>query len=233
MTRTRTGGAASTDGQRLGRGWPMRPTRLLGITGLTVLLAAAFLPLPNVLNAWMAGPLRLEPAQAIVVLGRGGVDADGVLSNASLRRTLYAIELFRRRLAPLLVFSGGGAEDPARSAVDPGGSATEVGARAGLARGLGVPETAMILAPGGRTTRGEAARVSALLEPMGVRRILLVADPIDMPRTRATFARAGFEVLPAPTRASGPSGPEARLGLFRELCIELAGWTYYRLAGHV
>jgi uncharacterized SAM-binding protein YcdF (DUF218 family) len=206
--------------------------RLLGIGGLAVVLAAAFTPLPNALNAWMAGPPRLEPAQAIVVLGRGGVDADGVLSNPSLRRTLHGIDLYQRGLAPILVFSGSPADTP-HLASEPSDSATEAVARAQLARGLGVPKTAVMLAPGGRTTHGEAAQVRALLEPRGLRRILLVADPVDMPRTHATFTRAGFEVLAAPTRASGSSDPEARLSLFRDLCIELAGWVYYGLTGRV
>jgi uncharacterized SAM-binding protein YcdF (DUF218 family) len=233
VTQTGAGGATSTIGRQFGR-WPMRPARFVGSIGLTVFLAAAFLPLTNMLSTWMAGDPRLEPAQAIVVPGRGGVDSDGVLSRASLRRTLHAIELHRRQLAPLVVFSGEGPDDLAHSAAEPSGSATEVGARAELARGLGVPKTAVMLVPGGHTTRGEAALVWALLEPMGVRRILLVADPIDTPRMRGTFERVGFEVLPAPTRASGSLRfPEARLALFRELCIEFVGWMYYRLAGHI
>ena len=43
--------------------------------------------------------------------------------------------------------------------------------------------------------------------------------------------RAGFTVRPAPTAASGPSQPEARLGLVRDLLIELSAWTFYRVTG--
>ena len=60
---------------------------------------------------------------------------------------------------------------------------------------------------------------------------LNVADPIDMPRARAVMERAGFTVLPAPTAATGPSDPQSRLGLLRDIVSELAGWMYYRLAG--
>jgi len=42
---------------------------------------------------------------------------------------------------------------------------------------------------------------------------------------------AGFTVLPAPTAATGPSDPESRLGLLRDILSELAGLIYYRLAG--
>ena len=52
-----------------------------------------------------------------------------------------------------------------------------------------------------------------------------------MPRARALMERAGFTVRPAPTAASGPSQPEARLNLFRDILLELAAWAYYRLTG--
>ena len=52
-----------------------------------------------------------------------------------------------------------------------------------------------------------------------------------MPRARALMERAGFTVRPAPTAASGPSQPEARLGLVRDLLIELSAWTFYRVTG--
>ena len=52
-----------------------------------------------------------------------------------------------------------------------------------------------------------------------------------MPRARAVMERAGFTVLPAPTAATGPSDPQSRLGLLRDIVSELAGWMYYRLAG--
>lgn len=145
----------------------MRGLRLLGLAGLAALAVAAFTPLANVLNAWMAGQARREPAQAIVVLARGGVDADGVLTNASLRRTLLGVELYWKGLAPVLVFSGGSAAD----------GAGEGEARAELAQGLGVPARAILVAGPVRSTRDEAVVARRLLAPRGALRILLVADP--------------------------------------------------------
>jgi uncharacterized SAM-binding protein YcdF (DUF218 family) len=201
----------------------MRVIRALGIAGLAVLALAAFTPLAPALSGWMAGAPRLEPADAIVVLARGGVDADGVLSNASLRRTLHGVTLYRDGLAPLFVVSGG----PAPHGVG------EAAARADLARGLGVPGRAILTAAPVRNTREEAAAVRHTLEPLGARRILLVADPVDMPRARAVFERVGFTVLPAPTASSGPSHPEARFGLLGDIGVELLGLVYYRLGGYL
>jgi uncharacterized SAM-binding protein YcdF (DUF218 family) len=190
--------------------------RLLGLGGLLVFTAAAFTPLPNWLNAWLAGAPRLEIADAIVVLGRGGADSDGVLTNRSLRRMLHGIELYRASLAPRLVVSGTGEE------------ASE---RATLAAGLGVPAGAIVQIQSARTTWEEGDQVAQLLLPRGQRRILLVADPIDMPRARIVMEHVGFTVLPAPTAATGPSVPEGRLALLRDIATEMASLAYYRIVG--
>jgi hypothetical protein len=89
------------------RAMAMRLGRLLGLSAVAVFVLSAFTPLLAAVAALLGGPARLEPADAIVVAARGGVDSDGVLSNASLRRTLHGIALYRRGLAPLLLFSGG------------------------------------------------------------------------------------------------------------------------------
>ncbi len=193
-----------------------RVLRLLGAAGLLVLIAGGFTPLPKALNRWMAGPVELRPAQAIVVPGRGGADADEVLTNASLRRTLRAIALQKKGLSPLIVFSGNDGE---------------IDARVRLARGLGIGDESLLPAYGASTTREEATLLAGLLRPRGVQHILLVVDPTDMPRTRALFERRGFTVFGAHTGSGGPTDPESRLHLLREVGIELSAWCYYRLRG--
>ena len=194
----------------------MRALRAIGLFGLLAFGIAAFTPLANRMNAWMAGAPKLEPSDAIVVLGRGGADADGVLTNRSLRRVLAGISLYENALAPVLVLSG---------------STAETQARRNLARGLGIPDSAILTGRQALTTREEAAEIERLLQPLGRSRILLVADPIDMPRAAALMKREGFVVHPAPTASSGPSNPESRLGLTRDLTIELFAWAYHRLVG--
>ena len=194
----------------------MRSFRWLGLIAFTLFVVAAFTPLANLLNVRMAGIADVGPSDAIVVMGRGGADTDGVLTNRSLRRVFLGISLYEGSHAPLLVLSG---------------SADEVRSRMALARGLGVPETAILTVSHAHTTTEEAEQLGKLLLPLGRRRILLVADPIDMPRSRALMERGGFVVRPAPTAAGGPSNPESRLGLVRDIAIELTAWAYYRLTG--
>ncbi len=195
---------------------PMHGLRYLGLIALLLFALSAFAPLANLLNTLMAGQAHVEPSDAIVVMGRGGADTDGVLTNRSLRRVLLGVDLYNNALAPVLLLSG---------------STGEAEARKTLAKGLGVPDKDILVSAKARTTREEAAEIRKILLPLGRHRILLVADPIDMPRSRVLMERAGFVVHPVPTAASGPSNPESRLGLVRDIIIELSAWAYYRLAG--
>jgi uncharacterized SAM-binding protein YcdF (DUF218 family) len=188
------------------------------------LLISAFTPVPNLLCSWLGSPSELERAEAIVVLG-AGAPSDGGLTDASLRRALHGVLLQRKGFAPLLLLLG------------PPGSRdlTEAEIRARLARELGVPPEAILTVADPRTTWEEALGVGALLRTKGVRRILLVTGTHHMARAQAVFARAGFEVLAAPTDElpSGVSTPEGRLRLMRQVLEELGARFYYWVAGHL
>lgn len=58
-----------------------------------------------------------------------------------------------------------------------------------------------------RTTWENATQTAALLEPEGIRRVLLVTQAWHMPRSRWCFEQAGFEVVTAPVGFLGvPNG---------------------------
>lgn len=225
MTEPRIAGAAmacSSRGERLSMHEAF-VCRVLGAVGVVFFLAAAFTPLAHVLDVWAGAPAQLEPSDAIVVLG-SGVSPDGFLTNASVLRTGRGIALYRKGLAPLLLFLGTANR----------GGPTEAQVRADIARQGGVPPAAILTDAGGHTTREEAARVKALLQPKGVRTILLVADSLDMRRARPVFERAGFEVRSAPADTFvDPGTPEERLDLLRGVLKESVAWLYYRVAGYL
>jgi uncharacterized SAM-binding protein YcdF (DUF218 family) len=202
----------------------MRPGGVLQALGgatLAVVLVLAFTPLAPWLAGRLAAAARLEPADAIVVLG-ADVTPDGTLSDASLRRTIHGIRLYRRGLAPRLVFTG----LPLRPRAP-----EEAPIRAALARELGIPAAA-VLTLATWTTREEAERTRAALAPLGARRVLLVTDAQHLLRAGGVFERAGFEVLPAPADARPhDTSPERRMLVAREVAKELLARALYRLSG--
>lgn len=166
-----------------------------------------------------------EHAQAIVVLGAGGVAPGGGLTDPSLRAAMEGVTLFQQGWAPLLVFSG----EPER------GQPAEADVRAEFARRNGVPAAAILTVTTARTTHEEAVRMQALLQPRNIRKILLVADGPGMIRATAVFDRAGFDVVPAPWSAAWnlEGRPEDRLGLLREIAMEVVARAYYRGMGYL
>ncbi len=195
--------------------------RALGFVGIIVFVASAFTPLANLCDRWLNQPADLRPADAIVVLG-AGVSSDGWLSGESARRTDHGIALYRRGLAPLLVFLGPGQD----------GGPSEAGVRAQTARARGVPAASILSDGTGLTTREEARVVKDLLQPRGARRILLVTNSLHLLRAQPVFSRAGFEVHRAPADTfDDPIQPEARLALMRGVGEAAFAWLYYRSVG--
>src|SRR5919197_1529336 len=167
-------------------GWHI--IRVLGLVTVVAFLLVSFTPLPNALNQWAGVPGQLQPATAIVVLG-AGMEGDGLLSARSLRRAIHGITLFQRGFAPLLAFSGPASRPLGRE---------EAEVRAEMARLFGVSPAAIVTETTALTTRAEAARMAALLGPMGVSKILLVTSYAHKARSRQLFEHVGFTVQPAP-----------------------------------
>jgi uncharacterized SAM-binding protein YcdF (DUF218 family) len=167
----------------------------------------------------MSDDRDLPRADAVVVLG-SGVMPEGELNDNSLRRTVHGIRLLRRGLAPRLVLLG-----------PPYQGVVEAEVRARYAADLGVPAEALVVEPGGLSTRDEAALVARRLG--AGRSILLVTGLNHMPRARPVFEHAGLAVAAAPVLedSARTARPQARLALARALAQELLARAYYRLRG--
>jgi uncharacterized SAM-binding protein YcdF (DUF218 family) len=196
--------------------------RVVGGATLGLFALSAFTPLPNALCRRAVVAADPGPAQAIVVLG-STMTPDGMLSASSLRRAMHGILLYRRGLAPSLVFLG-----PQNHS---GPSQAEV--RAALALQCGIPPEAILTGEEMWTTRDEALGVKALLAPKGARRIILVTGGLHMRRARWLFERAGFEVLPAslPDASCESVSPESRMGLTMSLVQEGLARAYNAALG--
>lgn len=197
----------------------------IGTAATAAFVAIAFTALPERLAATSAVEPRIEPADAIVVLGAYALP-EGRLSATSLQRTVRGVTLARSGLAPLVVFLGGAPAQGARAEAD---------IRAELALALGIEPAAMLTETRGLTTRGEAEVVRERLAPRGVERILLVSDGLHLARAVPLFVAAGFDVDPVPADdfSMFPTGPMGRLLLMRRVLEEQMARLYYRAAGYL
>ncbi len=113
-----------------------------------------------------------EKVDAIVILGRGPAFRP--------QRVQVAAKLWAEGRSPLIFASGRG-------------DAIELGE---MLQAAGVPGTAIDGEPCSRTTEENAQFTAALLQPRGVKNIVLVTDPPHLLRSSLTFQSLGFEVTP-------------------------------------
>src|SRR5215203_1651878 len=132
-----------------------------------------------------------RPAGAIVVLG--AAQYVGRPSPVLRARLDHAIDLWRRGLAPRIIFTGGfGDRDTTSEAA--------VGQR--YAIGHGVPPRAILIENSGRSTSASLQQVAVLMEAEPSRDVILVSDPFHMLRLSILARRFGMTPFSSPTRTS-------------------------------
>jgi uncharacterized SAM-binding protein YcdF (DUF218 family) len=135
----------------------------------------------------------IAPADAIVLLG-GALRGDthmGTLAdlNDHADRLVHAAALYRAGKAPVLLLTGGAAEDVR----------TEAEQMKDILTVMGIPAASMILESGSRNTYDNAVYSAQILKSRGMRRILLVTSAYHMRRSVALFEAQGLEVVPSAT----------------------------------
>lgn len=158
------------------------------------------------------------PADAAVVLG-AAVYTDRP-SPVFEERIRHGVDLFRAGRVKALVLTGG---------LGPGDRLTEAGAARDWSLGQGVPAEAILMEEASRTTQENLAFAKPILEEHGVRRVLIVSDPLHMRRAMAIAHRLGLEAEPSPT-------PTSRYVGWKAWSWFLAAEAYYltrcRVTGH-
>jgi uncharacterized SAM-binding protein YcdF (DUF218 family) len=162
------------------RNWVGKPAAIALAVYLFLLspIAAHILTwgLDNRFLSWWDQPQSLEePADAMVILGRG--------PQLNIGRIDVTAQLEKTQPAPIIFASG---YDDAPVILD------------GL-KHRGIPDEKLQGESCSLTTEENALFTSALLQPQGVRRILLITDPLHQLRSRLTFESYGFQVA---TRSS-------------------------------
>jgi len=155
-------------------------------------------------------------ADVIVVFG-AKANVDGTASQALEDRTRTAIALYRAKLAPLLIFSGG-----------PGaGAVSEPEAMRRLAVAEGVPESAIVLDESGLNTDATVANTVAMFGQRHIKTVLAVSHSYHLPRVKMAYARGlgktGVEVYTVPAVERQPLTAKPYF-MAREV---VALWVYY------
>jgi uncharacterized SAM-binding protein YcdF (DUF218 family) len=142
---------------------------------------------------------QVQLADAIVVLG--AAQYDGKPSPVLRARLDHALELWKQRVAPLIIFTGGmGLGDTTSEAA--------VGRRYALSHG--VPDTAIALENRGVTTSQSMHAVATLMRARPGQRVILVSDPFHMLRLSIVTRRLGLDPRISPTQTSPISASAAQ-----------------------
>ena len=167
----------------------MSPTRILVLGAGALLCAGTAAALADV--ALYARRSDQGMADAAVVLG-AAVYGDRP-SPVFVERIRHAVGLYRAGRVRMLVMTGGR---------DPGDRLSEAEAARDWAVRNGVPAAAILVEDRSRSTRENLAFAAPLLRAHGLKRVLLVSDPLHMRRATGLARRIGLDAHPSPTETS-------------------------------
>jgi len=151
----------------------------LGITGFRILHAA--------------GETPMHKADAIVVFG--AAEYAGRPSPVYRARLDHGFDLFQKGLAPVVITTGGAAQDPDFSE---GGVGRDYLSR------RGIPEESLIAETQSSDTAQSAERVANIMRKNGMRTCIAVSDAYHVFRIRALLEHEGIKAEVAPRPESRP-----------------------------
>jgi uncharacterized SAM-binding protein YcdF (DUF218 family) len=143
---------------------------VLGLLGFTVASLVIFFVLDKALLSFLPSDATTG-ADAIVVLGRGPL-----FNETRIERTT---ELWQAKQAPMIFVSGRGDSVDIMEQLE----------------AKGIPKTALDGENCSLTTQENAAFTAAILQPRGIRRIVLITDWPHMWRSLLVFRAYGFKVI--------------------------------------
>jgi uncharacterized SAM-binding protein YcdF (DUF218 family) len=153
-----------------------------------------------------------RPAEAIVVFGTA--QYNGVPSPVLAARLDHAIQLYRRKLAPVIVVTGGN---------QPGDRFTEATASANYLISRGVPDEDVLREVSGTSSWQSLAAAASFLEDRAIREVLLVSDPFHSLRIRAMASELGLDAHSSPTTTSPIHGMTEARYMVRETVAVAVG----------
>ena len=177
----------------------LRLLRLPLLVGLAVL--AVYLVLLGAV--WVVSREdQRPPVDALVVLG--AAQYNGKPSPVLRARLDHALGLYREGLSGTIVVTGG---------IGEGDRVSEATVGRQYLVSQGVPDSAVVVRPDGRSTQASIQSVAAWATEHGVHSVILVSDPFHMLRLRLEARRTGLLAYTSPTRTS-PISAHWRYELF-------------------
>jgi len=193
--------------------------RLLARVALIIVIGAV------AWTGWVYGQIRYyagrdeaQAADAIAVFG--AAEYDGRPSPVLRARLDHALDLYGRKLAPLIITLGGG---------DPADRHSEGGVGHDYLLAHGVPETAIIAETQSDNTEESARRLAAIARTNHLNRVIVVSDGTHLFRIHALCEQVGLKVYTSP-RPVGKS--ISWLEAFSRMAHEVISYTAWRLHLH-
>jgi uncharacterized SAM-binding protein YcdF (DUF218 family) len=138
-----------------------------------------------------------EARHADVILVLGAAEYRGHPSQVLRARLDHALELYRQKLAPLVLTTGGAGGDPVF---------TEGGVGRSYLIGHGVPPEAIIVETEGETTVESTAMAGEIMRRMGLRSVIVVSDGYHIYRVKRMLQFRGLAVYGSPRKERTPEG---------------------------
>lgn len=138
---------------------------------------------------WVGDNDQAAPADAIIVLGAAAYDARP--SPVFEERIRHGLDLYQRGYAPKLIFTGGFGGSGARF------SESQVARRYALRQQI--PDRDILIETRSRTTRQNLIEARQLMDANGMRRVILVSDPLHMARALRLSRELGIDALASAT----------------------------------
>jgi Uncharacterized conserved protein len=146
-----------------------------------------------------------RPADAILVLG--AAEYRGRPSPVLRARLDHALDLYRRKMAAILITTGGAGGDP---------DYTEGGVGRSYLIARNVPSEAIVVEPEGETTAHSIAAAGEILERMGLKSCILVSDGYHIFRAKKMLEFRGIKVYGSPRQSNSHEDPEQWWQYFRQ-----------------
>ena len=139
--------------------------------------------------------VREEAQPAAVILVLGAAEYRGRPSPVLQARLDHALELYGRKLAPLVMTTGGAGGDPLF---------TEGGVGRSYLMAHGVPSEAIIVETEGESTVQSIALAGEIMRRMDLRSVIAVSDGYHIYRVKQMLEARGLKVYGSPRKDRGP-----------------------------